>query len=104
MKYHITITDNETGEILHDHDTNLVIGAIGVEDGVNSLCITNCSGLRLLTGLVAAKKAVHKIEQGEPVLAQLSALGEKGDLDGLLDALAEEKDEPVQNEEGDDNA
>jgi hypothetical protein len=34
MKYHITITNNETGEVIRDTDTNALVSVIDLDDQV----------------------------------------------------------------------
>jgi len=40
-KFHITITDNETGEAIRDHDINGIIAGIDLDDNV-SACVICC--------------------------------------------------------------
>ncbi|MBE5760009.1 MAG: hypothetical protein E7332_08325, partial [Clostridiales bacterium] len=45
-KFHITLTDNETGETLIDSDTSAIIGAFDLGEGnTGSLYALACNGL-----------------------------------------------------------
>ena len=43
MKYHVTITDNETGEVLRDMDSNAIAASINSEDFVAEIFRTRCT-------------------------------------------------------------
>lgn len=47
-KYHIKITNNETKEVLLDHDSKCILGAVADETGVEKICFISCNGLTLL--------------------------------------------------------
>lgn len=83
-KFHITITDNETGKTLHDCDTGAIIGAFQEsEDVTAAIGLTNCDALTLLQTVNAAKRAADKILEDDPLCALLAP---------LIDKLSEEKD------------
>lgn len=46
-KYHIKITNNETKEVLLDHDSKCILGAVADETGVEKICFISCNGLTL---------------------------------------------------------
>ena len=76
MTYHITITNNETNEILANDDTNCIIGAYAVEDGTYAIGHTACNGITLLSAVAAAEKTIHKIKEDSPELEMLLKLHE----------------------------
>ena len=43
MKFHLTIKNNETGEILHDTDCNAIIGGITDNEKSTSVVLTHCN-------------------------------------------------------------
>lgn len=73
-KYHITITDNETGKVYVDLDTDCIIGAYSVEGGAKTSVYTSCDGGTLLTSLCAAKRAITATVEDEPGLQRLLKL------------------------------
>lgn len=65
-KFHITIRNNETGEILHDLDTCVIIGAFDVdEEATGRLVYTACNAIELeataTAAVLAALKATHPL-------------------------------------------
>ncbi|MBP3590191.1 MAG: hypothetical protein J6J61_06405 [Muribaculaceae bacterium] len=78
MKFHITITNNETGETLHDADTCAIIA--GVNEGEESGCIVmvDCGPIALAETLeaakTAAKTAVHTATDKHPEIKALAEL------------------------------
>ena len=46
-KFNLIVKDLETGEELRNLKTNCIIGAVGQEDGIESLTITSCTGLEI---------------------------------------------------------
>ena len=73
-KFHITITDNETNEILHEADTGAIIGAYALDDGAYSVAKIACDGLTLLTTIESAKTAIEHCMEDIPVMKLLSKL------------------------------
>ena len=65
-RFHITIKNNETGEILNDIDTSCLIGAIDIGEGNTSIAFTHCNAISLVTTILAAKKAINNIYERNP--------------------------------------
>lgn len=60
-KFHITITENETGKTLIDTDTAAIIGAHDHDDlGTAVFSFTGCNSSTLAATCAAAKKAANK--------------------------------------------
>lgn len=85
MKYHITIINNKTSEILADTDTDCIIGAYAADGGAYAIGHTACDGVVLLTTLQSAKNAIEHCTKDNPLLLLLSE---------MLDAKGPKADEP----------
>ena len=64
MTFHITITNNETGETLADLDSCAIIGAIDVEEkGTREIAMFDCNGIVLAAtaadAIVNAREAIE---------------------------------------------
>lgn len=55
-KFHIIITNNETGEIEFERDTNAIIAGVDVGDRVTGVCRTACDDNTLAATCFAARK------------------------------------------------
>lgn len=60
-RFHITITDNETGETIYDTDTTAIIGGFENGDKTNTLVFTDCDFVDIACTLTAAKQAINAI-------------------------------------------
>lgn len=63
LKFHLTLTDNETGEVIHDGDINAIIGAATNEDRTMLFGQTACGLLDLARTIAGAEKATEEIKQ-----------------------------------------
>ena len=87
MKFHITITNNETREILADTDTDCIVGAYAAEGGASSIGHTACNGGTLLGTISSAEHAIDRICENSPelkMLRELFALAKEKGFDPLL--------------------
>ena len=84
MKFHITIKNNETGEILHDQDCNAIIGGICDNEKNTSVVLTQCNGKDLVFCALPAKKAIDKAVP-EQLRAFYTVLGMIGDMEDATD-------------------
>lgn len=83
MKFHLTIKDNETGEILHDKDCNAIIGGLCDDEKSTSVVLTQCDGKDLLHCAKAAQKSINSaIPKGSVMDLMLK----------LFNAVSEEED------------
>ena len=78
-KFHITIKNNETGEITHDLDTNAIVAGILDDDGAYAVSITSCNALELLNATGGAEKAIDHLLKGHPELLTLKTIMEKSE-------------------------
>ena len=76
MKFHITITDNETGKTIHESDTNAILAGIHTEEGADAIVLTDCNIQGLLSTIHSAKAALEQCTENDPLLAALIALTE----------------------------
>jgi hypothetical protein len=68
LKYHVKITDNETGEVLNHLDTNCIIGAFGNEIGALEISVFDCKMISILATVEAALKAVERTCKSDPAI------------------------------------
>jgi hypothetical protein len=73
-KFHIIIKDIKTGEILHDTDTDAIIGAIHEEDKTAGICFTECNGEAMVETISATKKVLKEIVSKNPMLKLIDML------------------------------
>lgn len=73
-KFHITIKNNETGEIIHNVDTDAIIGAVHEEGKTAAIGLTACNGATLLETASATKKVLKEITSKSPMLSILDIL------------------------------
>lgn len=75
MKFHIIITDTETGKVVHEADTNAIIGGYKTEGGSDSICVASCDDFDLSCSIVAARDAISAIEkQKGPVFTAMTKM------------------------------
>lgn len=66
--FHITITDNETGEIRVDENTVAIIGAFDAGDeGTRGMSFTNCNLMDLAYTAHVARKCAEETLAEEPL-------------------------------------
>lgn len=70
-KFHITITDNETGETLKEADACAIIGACNEDKHTASIVLSQCSTLDLLSTLRGVSAAIDTCLEDEPILRAL---------------------------------
>lgn len=66
MKYHVTITDNETGEVIRDMDTNAIAASIDSEDFVAEIFHTRCTSDELVGVVAVLQLILSKIKKRYP--------------------------------------
>lgn len=60
-KFHITIADNETGEILTDEQTDCIIGAYSYEKEETSITYIRGNDITIVATIMAVKDAIKNI-------------------------------------------
>lgn len=72
MSYKVTITDNETGEVLvNEENAVAIVGAIGNEQGTRSIGFTACDAISLGDAIMMAEKIISKIKNEVPIIESL---------------------------------
>lgn len=73
-KFHITITDNETGRVIQEADTCAIIGGYTNEDGACGMAVVSCGPVDLARAVNAAEAAVDAMYQKNPELKLLTLM------------------------------
>lgn len=69
MSFKITITNNETGEVLVSHDNvGAILGGISLPDGARGIALTSCAIFEVAQSANAAETALHSIRRHHPEL------------------------------------
>lgn len=71
LGFHVKITDNETGEVLNDLDTNCIIGAFGSDTGALEVSNLDCRAITIVATVHAALKAVERTCAIDPEISFL---------------------------------
>lgn len=74
--FHITIKDNETGETVHDLDTDAIVGAISEDDSTWEILMTSCDANTLISTIDAAEKAIKHALKNRPELLILKLMAQ----------------------------
>lgn len=88
-KFHVVITNNETGEVMIDKQSNGIIAAIEHEQGTAAFVSINCDGGAFVKLLVAARGVCDDIGAKHPEIekmAQIASLFHKACTDLKEDA------------------
>lgn len=70
-KFHIVITDNETGETRCEYDTNVIVAAIDTKEAVHGINCIHCTVPTLALVLDCAMCVVRENLQDHPELLAL---------------------------------
>lgn len=67
MRFHLTITDNKTGAVLRDCDTNAIIAGMTLDHGeALTVGLTDCRTSELVAATASALTAVDAVLENEP--------------------------------------
>lgn len=84
LKYHIKITDNETGEAIEDTDLLCLFGGIATAKGVKECALSHAAtNFQTAAALIAANRVVEMVvtrggyQMKELIKAMLEELGER---------------------------
>ena len=67
-KFHIKITNNETGEVLQEADTCAIMGGYTVDEGAVGMALVDCSTREHGMAINAAEQAIEHVYQNHPGL------------------------------------
>lgn len=71
-KFHITITDNETGEVRVDMNTKLILAAIDIHKGTKRIqYVNNCSLADVTSATYILARVIEDIQTDYPEVAAL---------------------------------
>ena len=74
-QFHLTITDNVTGEVYRDTDIDAIIGAIHTDENeTGGIFMTSCSGIALGQTMDAMKTVLKRAYSENPELEVLEAI------------------------------
>lgn len=89
--FRLTITDNETGEVIRDLELDAIIGAVHLDEETSGgLFISRCSTLALAETVRAAEITTEKALKNSPMLRLAKSLVEAGEVEEIEDTENEE--------------
>lgn len=74
MRFHIIITDNETGETMHDLDACAILASINAGDRVRNVHAINCNASDYAETLNGVQNIVYDVVTEHPRVATLAAI------------------------------
>lgn len=75
-KMHVVITNNETGEVMLDKQSDGIIAAIEHEEGIAAFAVMDCKGLEIIKLLLTARGVCDDIAKDKPELDKMVKLAE----------------------------
>ena len=87
--FHLTITNNETGEVLHDVDFDALLGAVHTGRGIDAFGVNSCDAATLAATLAGAEELIERQFAKYPELLPLSMMV-KADM--LAEKIKKEKE------------
>ena len=72
MKFHVLITDNKTGEVIRDMDTDAIMASIHSEEYTAELNLTNCSSSAYAETTGVLLKILKDIKNENPAVYRLA--------------------------------
>lgn len=71
--FHITIRDNETGEVTHDCDSDVIIGAFDVGgERTNGVAMTKADANKILNVVMGARNSIDSLLKANPKLLMMA--------------------------------
>lgn len=68
--FHLTVTDNETGETVQDLDFDALIGAAHIgEMEAGGIIVSRCSTMTLAATSIAVEQTLNKLCKDDPLVA-----------------------------------
>lgn len=72
MKFHVLITDNKTGEVIRDMDTDAIMASIHSEEYTAELNLANCSSSAYAETAGVLLKILKDIKNENPAVYRLA--------------------------------
>lgn len=72
--YHVVITDNKTGEVLYDENTNAIIGGVSTDDGSCEIVCVQGNVIDIASATIAAKHSIDVSTKKHPEIALLASI------------------------------
>lgn len=66
MKFHVVITDNETGTVLSEKDADAIVASIHSEETTTQTVLTSCSSDALTMTMAVLLKLVKLLKKENP--------------------------------------
>ena len=90
MKYQVTIKNNETGEIVHEADTDCIIFAAHGEEKTDAGFMACCDSIATYSAYKGVKEILQKVEEN-PKIQKLAKLEEilKPEAEGINEETPE---------------
>jgi len=86
MPFHLTITDNETGETLRDLDFDVIIGAVHLSQGENTgIFVANSSTMAQAETIAAAETTVARTLKKHPMLCLAKGIVDAGAIEEVTE-------------------
>lgn len=82
MPFHFVLTDNETGEVIHDIDICAIIGGFAAEGGRScTMALTKCNIFSFASAMRDAEEAVETMKANHPELALLMQIAKMREIE-----------------------
>ena len=78
MRFHVTITDNETGETIYDGDTCAILASVQDREETNCILTTDCKPRFLAAALAGLRYVEKKLIKNHPDILMLALLAARG--------------------------
>lgn len=76
--YRVVITDNKTGEVLYDENTNAIIGGVSTDDGGCEVVCLKGTSIDIASATMAAKQSVDTVIKRRPEIGLFASILEAG--------------------------
>lgn len=74
--FHVVITDNKTGEVLCDNNTNAILGGFSTDDGNCGVVCVKGNFIDIAAATIAAKESVDDYIERQPAIALFVSIWE----------------------------
>ena len=93
--FHLTVTDNETGNIVRELDFNAIIGAAHIsEKECAGVVIAHCSPMVQAETIMAAEVTINELTQCEPMVGLALVMAKASSKSEILKPQNQEDQKP----------